>query len=81
MLYERVWGKEAGERYLGYWTRSINDDETRNGAEIGALDYSYFSNTGRPPTGWYQCFRDEDEKALHPSAFPSFCEIKESNGT
>ena len=61
MFYERDFKKEAGEKYLEYWTRSINDDETQNGAEIGALDFSYFSNTGRPPTGWYRCFRDEDD--------------------
>ena len=61
MFYERVFKKEAEEKYLEYWTRSINDDETQNGAEIGALDFSYFSNTGRPPTGWYRCFRDEDD--------------------
>ena len=65
IFYETVFEKEAGERYLEYWTRSINDDETQNGAEIGTLDFSIFSNTGRPPTGWYRCFRDEDEKTVH----------------
>ena len=63
MFYERVFKKEAGEKYLEYWTRSINDDETQNGAEIGASDFSYFSNNDRPPTGWYRCFRDDDDRA------------------
>ena len=44
MVYEKVFEKKAEERYLEYWTRSINDDETQNGADIGALDFSYFSN-------------------------------------
>jgi hypothetical protein len=63
MFYEKVFEKEAGERYLEYWTRSINDDEMQNGAKIGALDFSYFSNNDRPPTGWYRCFRDDDDRA------------------
>ena len=63
MVYEKFFKKKAEERYLEYWTRSINDDETQNGADIGALDFSYFSNIGRPPTGWYRCFRDEDDNA------------------
>jgi hypothetical protein len=67
MFYEKVFGRETGERYLEYWTNSISDAETQNGVEIGALDFSSFSNTGRPPTGWYRCFKDEDEKAVHPA--------------
>ena len=63
MIYERVFGKESGENYLGYSTDSISDDETQNGVEIGAFDFSFWSQTGREPKGWYGCFRDEDEKA------------------
>jgi hypothetical protein len=38
ILYKKVLGEEAGEKYFEYWTGSINDDETQNGVEIGALD-------------------------------------------
>jgi len=67
MFYERVFERGAGERYLEYWTRSIDDDETQNGAQIGALDFSYFSTSGRPPTGWYRCFRNDDNNAARAS--------------
>jgi hypothetical protein len=62
-LFEKIWGKELGERYFEYWTSTMNDDETKNGAESGGLDFSVSSTTGRPPTGWYGCFKNEEEAA------------------
>ena len=62
-LLEKLWGKELGVRYFEYWKVSMNDDETKNGAETRGLDFSFSSTTGRQPKGLYGCFKDEEEEA------------------
>jgi hypothetical protein len=61
-LLEKLWGKELGVRYFEYWKVSMKDDETKNGAKTGGMDFSFSSTTGRQPKGLYGCFKDEKEE-------------------
>jgi hypothetical protein len=60
------------KRALAYLGGFINaamraqKDEIKNGEEIGALDFSYLSS-GRPPTGLYRRFRNDDNNAAKAS--------------
>jgi hypothetical protein len=61
-LLEKLWGKGLVVLYFEYWKVSMNDDETKNGAKTGGLDFSFSSTTGRQPKGLYGCFKDEKEE-------------------
>jgi hypothetical protein len=69
LLYEKIWGKELGRRYLEMFFAATIDEgnadseEWIEGIELGVSDFLYSSRSGLQPMRWFSCFRDEDEKA------------------
>lgn len=65
LLFEKIWGKELGEKYLKYWLHAMSqevgsdDDELQKGIRLGGLDFSSCSKTGKQPMLWFSCFGSE----------------------
>jgi hypothetical protein len=63
LLYEEIWGKESGRRYLEIWLNAMaeaNQRDLEEGTELGALDFQYWANTGKQPMGWLSCFSNKE---------------------
>jgi len=61
LVYEQLWGEEAGKTYLAHWVDSLNDDETQAGTLIGTEDYWFCSRMNKQPIRWFGCFEDSEK--------------------